>query len=90
MQKTNSELKCTVELGAIPMSRLINKNKLTQLKDKFNGKISNKTTNRSLTRLSAMASTKQKESFARAENRRAEIQAAKESKKAEKQTTPND
>lgn len=75
-----SELKCKVEKNAIPMSRLIGKGKLDQLKNRFNGS-SVKTTQRSLSRLDKMASNKQKESQARLEAQKAERKAKKEAEK---------
>jgi len=86
MTKTNSKLKCVVEKGAVPTNRLIDQNKLRQLKEKFNTGMAPKTTKRSLNRMSAMASNKQKESAERGETRRLEILAEKESKKVEAET----
>jgi hypothetical protein len=83
MQKSKSDFKCTVEVGAVPANRLIGNHKLNQLKDTFNKGMAPKTTKRSLSRLTAMASQKQKESYARGEVARAEAKARKEAKKAE-------
>lgn len=83
MSQQKSDLKCVVEKGAIPMSRLIGKSKLDQLKANFNSGITPKTTKRSLSKLSAMATTKQKESYARGEEAREQARLKKEAKKAE-------
>lgn len=83
MSQTKSKFKCVVEKGAIPMSRLIGKSKLEQLKANFNSGMNTKTTKRNLNNLSAMATIKQKESYARGEKAREQARLKKEATKAE-------
>lgn len=84
MQNSKSEFKCTVEKGAIPVSRLIGKSKLNKLKATFNSGMTTKATKRDSNKLSAMASNKQKESYARGEVARTEALTRRDAKAKEK------
>ena len=90
-----SDLKCEVTKGAIPMSRLIGKNKLDQLKNKFNGSMdtSKPKKKRGSNSLDKIAINKQKQSQAIMETRIAEAKAKKaeqEAKKKAKETKTKD
>lgn len=80
-----SELKCKVEKNAIPLSRLIGKNKLDALKNRFNSSNGGKITNKALNSLEKLASKRQKASQQRAEKQYAEYKAKKEAEKAKKE-----
>lgn len=80
-----SELKCKVEKNAIPLSRLIGKNKLDALKNRFNSSNGGKITKKGLNTLDSLASKRQKASQQRAEEQYAEYKAKKEAEKAKKE-----
>lgn len=72
MSKEKSKFKCTIEKGAIPISRFISKNKLEQLKSTFNSNGKLKPVKCNLRKSSMLASVKQKESKTRAEKAKSE------------------
>ena len=80
-----SELKCTVEKNAIPLSRLIGKAKLEALANSHKLSTAGQVSKKGLNSLVQLASKRQKASQKRAEEQYAEYKAKKEAEKAKKE-----